>query len=144
MGDYMNYVQYHSDMKIAKMAAALECKCSVGMKRCGGMRRHFRDRSTSSEPIHFYLEIMDTMHFNVLHLEDVALRVNLDVNPDDAKNEDDLVDKSMLRLSNAVRSKREQNFLNRMDDTKQNGKYTLCSNMGTEVEFESGQTARTD
>ena len=126
--NYMNYIQYHSDRKsIAKMAAALKCKCSVGSKRCGGMRRHFRDRTTSLEPIHFYVDIMDTMHFNVLHLEDVGLRVNLDLNSESVENEDNLVDDYMFKISRTIWSKRDQHFVDRLDDTSKNGKFSLCS-----------------
>ena len=85
MEDHMHFVINHSDLKSTKLlAAALDCKCVGDLANCGGTARHYRDRQQEGlmekKYRTFFVDIMDSLHFNLLHLVNVGLRVNIDWN----------------------------------------------------------------
>ena len=125
--DHIHCIAVHHDRdSMDKMAAALKWKCFDDLNRCGMTTRHYRDRSKRTA-VHFYVDLMDSLHFNVLHLVDVGLRVDVDTNTVDEPMGNNLVDKTMLKMVRAIRLKREQCFFDRLDDTSKNSKFSLCS-----------------
>ena len=83
---------------------------------------------------------MDKMHFNVLHLVDVGLRVDLDSKHDDNQNEDSLVDEALLKMSREIHLKREQSAFERLDATGNHSKFTLCSTLENDGGAKGGVT----
>ena len=89
LDDYVHFMEAHHDTEsTAKIAATLEWKCVGDINRCALTARHYRDRSRDDQAVHFYVETMDSVHFNVLHLVDVGLRVDLDLKAEDSKSDD--------------------------------------------------------
>ena len=129
--DYIHFMTTHSDMaSLNQMAAALDCKCFGELKRCGVTTRHYRDRRREDmKAVHFYIDILDSVHLNVLHLVAVGLRVAGDDKVGHNQNEDGLVDEAVLKMSRDIESKREQCSFERLDETSKNSKFSLCSAM---------------
>ena len=141
MEDYMHFIAYHSDLKSTnQIAAALEFKCFGDLKVCGGTSRHYRNRQRDvEEEVHYYIDIMDSLHFNLLHLVDVGLRVNVDWNLE-SQQSDGLVDQKMFKMKREIQMKRQQTAFSRIDATIKNSKFSLCSTVGTNGGAKGGMT----
>ena len=95
--DYIDFFSSHSDSAsrgaLGGWLRTLQCSCS-SVAKCTGTARHFRGRTQRDEQ-GLFLDLIDTLHFNIFHLEHVGLRVpvhdNQDVDEDD-KDDDDLID----------------------------------------------------
>ena len=125
--DYIHCITEHRDPdSITKMTAVLHWKCYDDFKRCTVTPWHYRDRSQDAKnPVHFYMEIMDTMHFNLLHLEDVGLRVNQSLKFENQRNDSDLVDHRLLEMSKRIRQKRQQYPFRRLNSDVKSVKFSL-------------------
>ena len=137
--DYMHCISVHDDREsMAKMAKSLKYKCSGNGKVCGGMKRHFRDRTMDQDAVSFFIDTLDTMHFNVLHLHDVGLRVDVEVKVDDDQNEESLKDEALLKKHKVIQQKREQYSFQRLDDTANSNKYSMCSVVANQQQSKEG------
>ena len=133
--DHIHFVTNHSDLvSSTAMATTLKWKCFGFLKDCNITTRHYRNRQQEEqEEVHFYIDIMDSLHFNMLHLVDAGLRVNIVQKDDDDPNElnenhkESVVDQKMLKIAQQIHRKRQQCFFERLDETKKNSKYSLCS-----------------
>ena len=128
----------HSDSaSLSAMAAQLKSRCA-GPAKCEWTQRHFgRDahslsHSETETEFNFFIATIDTLHFNVFHLRDVGLRIDLSDlktdDDDDAKDIDDdssLVDAAMLRIRDIIRLKRKQFAFDRMDGADAKNKFTI-------------------
>ena len=131
--DYIHFVANHSDFaSMIKMAEALNWKCFDDVKQCGASTRHYRSRSQAEKVVHFCIEIMDKLHFNVFHLVDVGLRVPSELNLIDNLSDDGLKDGVMLQIAQQIHRERQQTAFPRIDATDSNSKYSLCSNSTVE------------
>ena len=139
MEDHMHFVAKHSDLKSTqKMAVFLDCKCFGDLAKCGGTARHYRNRGrVGTKAVHFYVDYMDSLHFNVLHLVDVGLRVNTDDNLEHNQNRDGLKDLALFKMSREIQSKRERCFFERLDGTS---KFSLCSTVESNHCAKGGMT----
>ena len=128
-----NYTDYNDDT-IARPRLSPR---PPSVAECGGTTRHYRDRqrdsNTQSEEAdsNLFLDLIDTLHFNVFHLEHVGLRVPLLHNDDDLKADDDddeceedLVDAEVRRVAAEIHHLRSQFAFERIDNTK-NSKFTI-------------------
>jgi len=133
LDDYVHVMSKHNDItSLSAMARQIKCPCS-GAAECEWTGRHFRGRGRdkaekNAESVHFYIELMDTLHFNIFHLKEVGLRIDVADAKTDAKAEDDdedtLVDAEMLRIRDIIKLKREQYTFDRMDSADTN-KFTI-------------------
>ena len=141
--DYMHFITNHSDLESTiQIASALQFKCFGDLKRCGGTARHYRNRQREDEDeVHFYINAMDSLHFNVLHLVDVGLRVKCDDDLQPAsQNNDSLVDPKVLKMYREIQTKRQQNAFHRIDGTGKNSKFSLCSTVESNDGAKGGMT----
>ena len=130
LDDYVHLMCKHSDSaSLSAMAAQLKSRCA-GPAKCEWTQRHFgRDahslsHSETETEFNFFIATMDTLHFNVFHLRDVGLRIDLS----DLKTDDDdssLVDAAMLRIRDIIRLKRKQFAFDRMDGADAKNKFTI-------------------
>ena len=131
LDDYVHVITKHGDVaSLTAMAAQLTCPCS-SPSDCAWTDRHFRGRGRSkhkqgAQPLNFYVETMDTLHFNLFHLEHVGLRIHVADADAKAGDDQDLVDAVVLRMRDIIRLKREQFRFDRMDSA-QNNKFTLVA-----------------
>ena len=139
--DYMHFISNHSDLESTTIiAASLEYRCFGDLKRCAGTARHYRNRQRDDkENVHFYVNIMDSMHFNVLHLVDVGLRVDIDWNLEEQEIEG-LVNQKVLKMNREIQLKRQQNAFARIDGTAKNSKFSLCSTVESNGGAKGGLT----
>ena len=79
LSDYIDFVSHHADdAERANLVSTLRLKCdSVG--GCALTRRHLRGRrnadATEEQHVrHAIVDRLDTLHFNLMHLEHVGLR----------------------------------------------------------------------
>ena len=80
--DYIDFFSLHSDeASVGALCAqlrALQCGC-WSVAECKATQRHFADRTQTLrkelEQRNLFLELIDTLHFNVFHLTHVGLRV---------------------------------------------------------------------
>ena len=118
MEDYVHCIREHSDTSSkSKMAAALECSCSDGLSQCAVTARHYRDRNCDEQSVHFYVEIIDTMHFNVLHLADVGLGFDVNSRVHGSDMDDNLVDGALAEMSREILKRRRECSFQRIDAT---------------------------
>jgi len=137
LDDYVHVMSKHNDMaSLSAMARQIKCPCS-GAAECEWTGRHFRGRERdkkkkNAESVHFYIELMDTLHFNIFHLKEVGLRIDVaEVKTDgDDDDEDTLVDAAMLRARDIIKRKRKEYAFDRMDGTE-TSKFTI---VGTQKE----------
>ena len=84
LDDYIDFFANHSGEESRRALSAhlrdLRCSCaSVG--ECGGTSRHYRERQDDKHhqegdmAANLFLDLIDTLHFNIFHLEHVGLRV---------------------------------------------------------------------
>ena len=130
--DYIAFFSARSDDDaLRSQLLALQCRCDDAAT-CGGMPRHFRDRKRGKEQgdavaANLFLDLIDTLHFNVFHLRHVGLRVDADTQQEDneeKKDDDDLVDPEMRRVAELIYRLRSEFAFERIDNT-QNTKFTL-------------------
>ena len=95
--------------------------------------------------LNFFIRTMDTLHFNIFHLFDVGLRIDLsDVKNDDGDDndarEDDssLVDAAVLRIRDIVRAKRKQCAFDRMDGADAKSKFTVDGGVQQKILTQKG------
>jgi len=141
LDDYVHVMSKHNDMaSLSAMARQIKCPCS-GAAECEWTGRHFRGRERdkkkkNAESVHFYIELMDTLHFNIFHLKEVGLRVDLadakTSDDDDGDDEDTLVDAAMLRARDIIKLKRKEYAFDRMHSTEIS-KFTI---VGTQKEHD--------
>ena len=144
--DYIARFSKHSDAEsrdaLCAHLSALKCECS-GVADCAGTTRHFRGRTESNEEKEggeqgLFLDLIDTVHFNVFHLQHVGLRVPAQEPTDDADDDekeqdaDDLVDTEMRRIAAHIHRLRELSAFERIDNTK-NSKFTIKASEENEV-----------
>ena len=127
--DYIHCItEHHDNNSIMKMRAGSKWQCFVDFQKCRIIHSHYRDRSQyEKEPVAFYIEIMDTMHYNLLHLEDVGLRVNLPSNNNNARNITGLVDESLLKMSKTIQRKRQRYPVRRLNGGVKSTKFSIFS-----------------
>ena len=141
--DHIHLLTNHSDpMTTKNLAARLEWKCFEEFKQCHVTTRHYRNRQRDGkEGIHIYIDMMDSLHFNILHLNDVGLRVNVNLEHESNYDDDDsLVNEAYLRMTREIILKREEGFLERLDGAGKGSKFSLCSGLENGVATKSGMT----
>ena len=84
--DYIHFICHHhdNDEDIRKIADGLQRKCgnpeSAQCVECEWTRRHFRDRNEGKkEEEHFYLDILDTIHFYIYHIKQFGFRISMKI-----------------------------------------------------------------
>ncbi len=85
--DYVHYIQKHSDDASRRhIAKELGLKCTA-IGQCGGSQRHYGRREPSADGLAFHpmLEQFDSLHFNLLHIEEAGFRVAAAGNDGDEK-----------------------------------------------------------
>ena len=125
--DYLHCIRDHRDPEsTTKMTANLKFKCFDDFKKCTVTPRHYRDRSQDEkDPVHFYVDIMDSLHFNLLHLEDVGLRVNIPLELLIYKNDSNSVDDALSMMAKSVQQKRRQFPFSRLNSGVKSAKFSL-------------------
>ena len=103
------------------------------------MARHFGDRSNEQKRVHFYVETMDTLHFNILHLVDVGLRTEVVVDSVDSQSGGGLRDEAMLEMDREIKQKREQYHFPRIDPSE-TSKFSLNFSAKNKEQNQEGLT----
>jgi len=81
LDDHIHFVRAHSDDTSRRRIADLVGCCRLPLSECGSTARHNRNRQNDdSYDFSLYVEVMDSLHFTLFHLEQVGLR---DVKKDD-------------------------------------------------------------
>ena len=137
--DYIHFLCHHSDFESrTEIASKLQDQCPrVGT--CTGSQRHFRDRRDvdgqySAKELQFEVEIADTLHFNICHLEETGLRIDMkairdeiDKMKEDERDENVLVDAVMKRMAQEIKEKKKNAlFLSERYDG--NTKFNISAN----------------
>ena len=138
LADYISLFTKYSDAEsreaLCAHLSALKCECErVG--DCAGTARHFRGRTETQskeekEEKELFLGLIDTVHFNVFHLEHLGLRVPSDSDAHEQKDDEmerdehDLVDTEMRRIAKQIHRLRSLSAFPRIESTK-NSKFTL-------------------
>merc|ERR1719391_705234 len=119
------------------MALALNFECSSATG-CSWTQRHFGARTRSAEQHSVYIAKMDSLHFNLLHLEHVGLRLpakddkeTKDTEQDEDEDEKVQVDHEMRRMAQQIKQAREQQRFERIDGDgdagNDNGKFNIAT-----------------
>ena len=135
LNDYIHWVLHHKDPESIKaIRGRLHFLCESA-KRCGAATRHFRNRRDDIDEDddvapNWFIDKMDSIHFNVYHLTELGLRVPAEVMesglaPNDEKqDESNLVDEALRRMGREIESKRTVFSSERLDGAV-NSKFTL-------------------
>ena len=131
--DYIHWVLHHKDPEsLLDIRKQLQIMCDR-VKHCRAAARHYRDRrndgngaeGTESKWFH---EIMDSIHFNVYHLNECGLRVSLETvmaqNDGEEQDESILFDRGLKMMAKELESK-QNNFRTERLDGIENAKFTL-------------------
>ena len=127
LGDYVEFMDNHSaPQSVRDIAGRLQVNCD-GVSRCGGTRRHFRERGDSKEDDdekdgdNFYVETLDSLHFFLCHLEEMGLRVPAELLQstmkavDEEQAEESLVDAVLKRMALEIAARRKLHSVDRLD-----------------------------
>ena len=141
LNDYIHWVLHHNDPESIKaIRGRLHFLCESA-KRCGAATRHFRNRRDDCNDdddgnddddvtSNWFIDKMDSIHFNVYHLTELGLRVPAEVmeselTPNDEKlDESNLVNEALRRMGMVIESKRAVFSSERLDGAV-NSKFTL-------------------
>ena len=135
--DYIHFICEHSN-DINKIIDGLESKCN-NINECEWTQRHFRNRNYSQkenekDEYNFYIDIMDTIHFYLYHMEDMGLRVtnNNDIKSDDDDDNDGYLncyDQQIDKIQKQIQLKKSKCNLqiNRLNNTN-NSKFNIMTN----------------
>ena len=138
--DYIHFITNHNDpASITKIQADLKCQCVGTLARCRMTARHYRSRFRERNEI-VHIDIMDSLHFNLYHLEEAGLRVKVRNNVSTNQSNGDLVDSAMLGMFKEIRGKRKQHFFERLNDTKST-KFSLSAPVPTTTKKYGRQTS---
>ena len=130
--DYIHFITVHSDIHhlkeigvdLAKKYNLAQCS---SIHHCKSMERHRRNRTDTDDSYNFYVDIFDTIHFQLFHLEHSGFRVLLnDVDDDDDKNNNDyfnLFDPSIRSIQNEMENRRKKYGL--QSQNEENSKYNI-------------------
>ena len=134
LGDYILYVDVHSDdASRAAFASMLRFECP-SLAQCGWTARHVRDRAEMQRDGDYnaFCRRFDALHFNILHLEQVGLRVAVaaeveaKAQDDDDEAEEDLVDEAMLYMAQQIEAKKKDFAVERVDNAT-NSKFNIVA-----------------
>eukprot|EP01084_Bolivina_argentea_P162355 282566_1 len=96
LDDYIHFICYHAD-EFNNIVNDLQtnydlCKCN-NINQCVWTQRHYENRNNNrivKDDYNFFIQLFDTMHFYLFHLEDIALRVPIsDITKQEQVDEDD-------------------------------------------------------
>ena len=136
--DYVEFMDKHSaPQTVRDIAGRLNVDCG-GVSRCNGTRRHFRERGDSKENDdekdgdNVYVETLDSLHFFLCHLEDMGLRVAVEVLQstlcavEEELDEDSLVDAILKRMALEIAARRKLLSVKRLDGVS-NTKFNIST-----------------
>ena len=125
--DYFHLTKYHQNQlkQIRNMLGSTKCELSS----CNFANRHYRVYTTSSNNINYnlYMEVMDSLHFYIYHLEETGLRSKKEereeIKDSDERKEgkNEYFDKNFSRLIEQTKRTRDAvNRFSRVSDNKFN------------------------
>ena len=135
--DYTHLMDRHSDpQSVRELVNRLRFGCD-GVGQCKGTLRHFRERGAGAveeETVHHALELTDTLHFYLCHLEETGLRVpsqliqsEMKESPsDDEQDQSFLVDAKLKRLVREIAAKQKSVDVPRLDGAN-NTKFNIST-----------------
>ena len=135
LNDYIHWVLHHKDEEeITKLRSSLHFICESA-KLCGATTRHYRDRRVTTdendgEERNVFMEKMDSIHFNVFHLNELGLRISSEdlkieiTENDEGKDEEHLKELQLKRMAEVIATKRELFGAERLDEDT-NFKFTI-------------------
>ena len=140
LNDYIHWVLYHNTPEEAKaIRSALQYLCDSA-KDCGATTRHYRDRRQDGNGVedapNEFMEKLDSMHFNIFHLQELGLRVSSEMLENEMKvdgkemDESQLFDLGLKRMAQVIEAKRSAFSNERLDGIK-NVKFNLQINEQT-------------
>eukprot|EP01084_Bolivina_argentea_P227346 383958_1 len=80
LDDYIHLIHNHSHQR-RLISDCFKTHICENINQCPWTQRHYRNRNKTygdSNKYNFYLEVLDTLHFYLFHLEDIALRIPFD------------------------------------------------------------------
>ena len=135
LNDYIHWVLHHKDeAEITQLRSNLHFICESA-KLCGATTRHYRDRRVTTnendgEERNVFIEKMDSIHFNVFHLNELGLRISSEdlkieiTENDKGKDEEHLKELKLKRMAEIIAMKRQFFSAERLDGDN-NLKFTL-------------------
>ena len=136
LNDYIHWVLHHKDPESVKaLRKRLQFLCDSATS-CGATTRHYRVRGDDEDgaedaPPNWFVDKMDSIHFNVYHLNELGLRVEVDsaenTSEDEKRGDSDLVDQDLKNMTKVIEAKRAF-FSNERLDGAANSKFTLQIN----------------
>eukprot|EP01084_Bolivina_argentea_P112243 200206_1 len=90
--DYIHCICMHKN-DITKLQIETNTACS-SVNDCLSTTRHYRDRSKVTEAPHLCIDIFDSLHFYIYHMEECGLRISINNTYDikDINNDNDNTD----------------------------------------------------
>eukprot|EP01084_Bolivina_argentea_P022410 41652_1 len=126
--DYIHLMIVHKN-DINKNAMVITNKTCAMVSGCLSTTRHYRDRSVNDGTSNLYIDIFDSVHFYLYHMEECGLRISL--NLDDFKDIDsdedytNCKDQIIAFVQNEIESRKEKcEFFKRLDNRK-NSKFNI-------------------
>ena len=129
--DYFHLIKYHQNQlkQIKNILGSISTKCKS--PSCNFANRHYRVSQTSSNDINYnlYIEVMDSLHFYIYHLEECGLRSEEGIKNSDDDDDDDGDDKKKaerneyfdVNFSRLIKqNKRTRNAVNRFSRLSDN------------------------
>eukprot|EP01084_Bolivina_argentea_P193168 331447_1 len=127
--DYTHFISVHS-----KQSFEIEPKCA-NIDNCLMTQRHYRDRTINENDNSLpnkYIDIFDTIHFYICHINECALRVTINNNDIKRINDTDDInncrDSVIAAIQKEIETKKKQSgSFKRLDNTK-NSKFNIMQN----------------
>eukprot|EP01084_Bolivina_argentea_P004729 8959_1 len=154
--DYIHFITVHKN-DINKVEKETQTCSIVG--GCSSTKRHYRDRSINDDSKqndivsqHMCVDIFDTLHFFIYHMDECGLRVSrhddndTDNNENGTDNDNDYtnyIDRIIETIQKEIEiSKRKCGFFKRLDNTK-NCKFNIMQVMDKKPHHEINPTGET-
>ena len=125
--DHIHFLDKHSDPNsVREIAGRFQMDCD-GVGQCRGTLRHFRGRGGLKQDVeaekatNFYVETVDSLHFYLFHLEEMGLRVPIELiesalkRVDEEKDEESLVDEGAKVMVKQIAAKKKAVRVDRFD-----------------------------
>ena len=136
--DYVHFMDHHSDPKsVREISGNFKLKCG-GVGQCVGTQRHFRERGGSphdvvdNESTNFYVDTLDALHFYLFHLEEMGLRIPMELLEtaakavDEEQDDDSLVDAVAKVMAQEIAARRKLLSVDRLDGAN-NTKFNIST-----------------
>ena len=153
LDDYIHWISHHkSAEQTMAIRERLHFVCDSA-KLCGAVTRHYRDRRADGggddATTNWYTDVMDAIHFNLYHLEELGLRtqiesIDCELASDDEKRDDrECVNDCLKKMIREVDSKRNTFRTGRLDvatNSKFNLQVAMAFDQDTKVNHDGKHT----